>query len=456
MADALPLHPDRCEMLRPSHPDYWNGHNDRMVPRFPDGDVKAEHSVGTAPPDSTCRSQYAEHATGVITAYDLARDLLVYGSIVTPPNAQQVSGYKTDHWHGQYGSGQWHCLAEEAEYHGVAPLLSLAVARLPEQVRSIVADSARRTLQALALRHRRASQAREAVIDRLLTEFTSGGVRVLLLKGAALAHCLYAKPELRPMADIDILVDADDQMRAVAIAERIGFVFAPHHASSFAGNFHHLPPGTKQQSGYTITLEIHRDVLPPDQVGSITLRNLTVPLQTINRGQDRPQGLALGHIDMLRHLTRHAFEPVARVRLIHLHDLWQYQARFHDEIDWPHLQSRHPGVITALRLVHYVLPPLREPDGVLSAVPRPGPSGIGAGMLPLSKIAGAPVGPTTKLKMLFDPPAWWLHGYYGIPPEHSLRRCRLMLHPATVARWLARRLAAVARSRFMPSNLGDA
>jgi hypothetical protein len=44
--------------------------------------------------------------------------------------------------------------------------------------------------------------------------------------------------------------------------------------------------------------------------------------------------------------------------------------------------------------------------------------------------------------MGYYPGPWWLHGYYGVPPERSLLLCRTVRHPLTLARWLGRRLAA--------------
>src|ERR1700685_1143700 len=98
-------------------------------------------------------------------------------------------------------------------------------------------------------------------------------------------------------------------------------------------------------------------------------------------------GLALGHVDMLRHLAHHAFEPARRVRLIHLYDIWRYQTIFHDEIDWRALEARLPEVITALRLVSYVFAGAWPADG--TSVAEPVPTGVGLGMVPLSEIAAA-------------------------------------------------------------------
>ena len=44
------------------------------------------------------------------------------------------------------------------------------------------------------------------------------------------------------------------------------------------------------------------------------------------------------------------------------------------------------------------------------------------GMIPLSEIAAAPMRPTDKLAALFNPPAWWLHGFYGVPPGGLVAR----------------------------------
>jgi len=330
----------------------------------------------------------------------------------------------------------WDQLAEETEYHGVTPLLAPIFTADSGPTRAAVPDTARWTFLALAGRHRRYAAAREASIDRLLSAFAAAKLPMVLLKGAALAHSLYPSPELRPSVDIDILIDPADAQPAAALARGLGYVFAPEHRSRFAGRWHHLPVATTLQSGLSIALEIHRDAMSPDQPDSLTLRNLTEPLQTISRGA-KPAGLALGHGDMLRHLTRHAFEPAARVRLIHLYDLWRYQARFRNVIDWDRLGRRHPYVVTALRLVDFVFASADQNGAQVTA-----PAGVGAGMLPLSEIAASDMGLMAKMRALFDPPAWWLHGFYGVPPERSLRACRVVQHPWMVAHWLARRLSA--------------
>jgi hypothetical protein len=199
---------------------------------------------------------------------------------------------------------------------------------------------------------------------------------------------------------------------------------------------HHLPVGAATRSGFRIALEVHLDAISADLGGRLTFADLTEEPRPFPRGAG-PDGLALGHIDMLRHLARHAFTPARRVRLIHLYDLWRYQAQFHDQIDWHALAERFPDVIVVLGLVAQVFAQ-HSTGAVVAAMP----SRIGCGMVPMSEIAEAFPGIVAKLDALLNPPAWWLHGFYGIAPEKSLLACRCLQHPATVARWLVKRLAA--------------
>jgi hypothetical protein len=333
----------------------------------------------------------------------------------------------------------WGQLADEAEYHGVAPLIAPMIAALSGKSPSTVPEDARRAFLALASRHRRASAVREECIDGLLTAFAAAGIPVILLKGAAIAHLIYSSPDLRPMVDIDVLIDPANSPQAVEVARGLGFIFAAGHPSRFAGRMHHLPAATVSRAGFQIVLEIHFDAMSANQAGRLTLTTLAATPQPVRRGAG-PEGLALGHTDMLRHLARHAFEPAHRIRLIHLYDLWRYPVRFHDQIDWRELEARCPDVIVILRLVSYVFPnpsSQRHPPG-----PPPPPDGVGRGMVPLSEIACAGIGPMAKLAALFGPPAWWLHGFYGVPPGDSLLICRTVRHPVMVARWMAMRLAA--------------
>jgi Uncharacterised nucleotidyltransferase len=320
-------------------------------------------------------------------------------------------------------------LPGEAEHHGVAPLLEPIIGLLAEK--AIISDDVRRSFVALASRHRHLAVARERCIDELLEAFAASGITIILLKGAALAHRIYASTALRPMVDIDVLISPVDIERAVMTTSKLGYSFDSGYNSRFAGRMHHLPIARTIRSGFCISLEIHLDAISPDQPDRLTIATLTekpVPFQR-GVGQD---GLALGHIDMLRHLSRHAFEPARRVRLIHLYDLWRYQSVFRGEIDWRQIEARFPAVMIVLHLIAQVFS---------TKARETAPGSVGYGMASLSEIATANISPFTKLCEVFSPPAWWLHGYYGVPLERSLLFCRAVWHPLRVLRWLGRRVA---------------
>jgi hypothetical protein len=72
------------------------------------------------------------------------------------------------------------------------------------------------------------------LMARVDASFTARGLRVLPLKGTALAESLYASPAERPMGDVDALA-LDDWAASVAVVQDAGFAIAERadHAWSF-------------------------------------------------------------------------------------------------------------------------------------------------------------------------------------------------------------------------------
>ena len=324
----------------------------------------------------------------------------------------------------------WENLAYPAEEHACAPMVRKWAGDLTPQAE-------RRALTALSLRHRKASEARTIALAQILEAFADHDIPLVILKGAALAELIYARPELRPMRDVDIMVGRDHLDAATRRLKDIGYAFDNEHLSRYMGEHHHLPNAAKVINGMKISVEIHHDAIAPDVPDSITLDNLTDPPRAFSLSDGR-QALALGHIDMLRHLSRHGFEPAQEIRLIHMFDLVAYASRFADEIDWQTLHARFPRVICALRCVHCLLPLPEKLAGIIG-VPKNHPADIGLGMKPLSAIFCGNWQFRRIWNDLFNPPTWWLHAYYGVDPDCSLVSVRLARHPLNVARWLVRR-----------------
>jgi hypothetical protein len=103
--------------------------------------------------------------------------------------------------------------------HRVGPLLHQAVVTM----RGVVSAAA---LEALS-QDRRDNERRQAVAGVVLQDvahrFSNNGIRWTLMKGLGLARQLYSDPALRPSADIDVLVSAEDFQPAIRALETNGF-----------------------------------------------------------------------------------------------------------------------------------------------------------------------------------------------------------------------------------------
>ena len=78
-------------------------------------------------------------------------------------------------------------------------------------------------LLALTIRHRRRNDIYSLGLREILHAFNAAGIDAVVLKGAALAHVLYPAVGLRPMSDIDLLVDPRLTRRAQVLLAELGF-----------------------------------------------------------------------------------------------------------------------------------------------------------------------------------------------------------------------------------------
>ena len=330
--------------------------------------------------------------------------------------------------------GTW--FADEAEANHLAPLLDAFLHRHPHDAPETVV----RQIQALTLRHVAFHRARSKALLEILGSLERLSIQALVLKGAALAWMIYPLPALRPMADIDLLVPRAAAHTAQAALGRLGFRADPV-PRRFGRNAHHLPVASRTDGKLTISVEIHVDALSRDTLSSIALSNLSEsPQPFLLDGVSR---FTLGHVDMLRHLTHHLLEPTSDglVRIISVIDLLGYATRFHDRIDWERLEKQFAVVINALGCLHYVVPLPPELSRFVPRPPSPHLARVGETMRPLRLILarGRPL--LTVYQELFNPPEWWMHAYYKVPPAGSLNHVRLLRHPWRVARWLGLRIA---------------
>ena len=332
----------------------------------------------------------------------------------------------------------WDMLVNDAEGHAVAPLLYTS---LRQSGFSIPVD-AKRKLYALVQRTGWANELRASALVEIIDACNEKGIPLAVLKGSFLAHSIYPDPSLRTMSDIDLLAPPSQAQAVQNILAELGFSVPEQASSRYMSEHHHLPGASMQRDGLTISVEVHHDALSGDAPASITFDNLTVPLQEYDVNGHRAK--ALGHQDQLRHLFHHMSEPASKLKLIWCTDIAYYARHFYDQIDWTALSRDYPAVVNALRVVDSVMPlPVELSDFKMGNgfVPI---ENAGQSIKPLSSLLRLPL--RERFHGLLDPSHWWLHLYYGIPPNRSLLMTKLVRHPINILTWVYRRMRARVRS----------
>lgn len=328
----------------------------------------------------------------------------------------------------------WDDLIRLAEHHGMAPLLHKHLQHLGHSL----PQQARRVLQSLALRSAQAARIRNGAVAAIIRRCRENGIGVVTVKGIALANSLYSEPGLRPMRDVDLLAGEDDLPRLQDILGGLGYL--PEIRQDIPSDFYHLVPMAMAVEGMTVTVEVHRRLLPghPEYPHwpLAGLRERSLPFFL-----DGVPARTLGLEEMLHHVYLHGFrapltyEPY---RLIHLADLVTLVERCLDRIDWDRVFEIFPTVRPVLSSLHCLTPwsdtvlrrlsldPATHPD-------RPGEPYRGWPRRRLQEIDLSDLPQLIRETLL--PSQWWMQVYYGCLPDHGLWRSRWLDHPRTLYRW---------------------
>jgi hypothetical protein len=233
------------------------------------------------------------------------------------------SGHHVD-WSSVYGL---------ALANGLGPLIYAALSSIPAQFRPLllVTDLKRNYLET-------AAQNTLAIHDLVsaVSCLHEAGTDVVLLKGAALLNTVYDNLALRPMFDIDLLVNYTEFDAALAALARLGYSLAePEPFPNLDGLFWNeiLLEGTGETS---VNLELHWNLLDiPYYASRLSTKDLMSRAQRVSI--DQTEALCLAPVDQLLHLCAHsAFH--------HLGLLWRtevdvaFVAHAHaPSLDWDHL-----------------------------------------------------------------------------------------------------------------------
>lgn len=102
----------------------------------------------------------------------------------------------------------------------------------------------------------------ETALRQVVETLAREGIRVMLLKGAALASTVYGSFLKRPMGDFDLLVPPGEAERAWQVMRTAGWRLELEGGEQFFDGHQHLP-GLVDPKGLNLVLEVHRTMLPP-------------------------------------------------------------------------------------------------------------------------------------------------------------------------------------------------
>lgn len=243
--------------------------------------------------------------------------------------------------------GRWHDVLDLAVRHRVAPLLwcGLASAGPGAAPEPVAAQLEAKMWQATATR-----MLCEHALGRLLETLATHGIEVLVLKGAALAHEYYPRPELRPYHDLDVLCRPSDYPALARVLLTAGYrcddpVEVARHPRRYEGS---------RRRSFTapcgdVEIEVHLDVLglglaPRHQ------DDFWSSARTLETGSLRLRTLA--PLYQLLHLAVHVHTHCYS-RLIWLIDLDLLVRRHGDSLDWVRATAlaRDEGIGAVLRHV---------------------------------------------------------------------------------------------------------
>jgi hypothetical protein len=227
----------------------------------------------------------------------------------------------------------WEQVLEKARWHGLTPLVYHHL-RHGESGGNIP-SSVMAEFKHLYLGNAAQNLDFEAELWRVVNYLQQSGIKVVLLKGAALLHTVYPNAELRPLSDLDVLVQQEHAHQAQSLVIGLGYhaVGSPIAQEDTEKNHRHLPGLLRNHR--PILVEIHRHVVRKDSWTYFDIEDFWYRAKT--QFFDKGNALVLAPEDLLIHLcinfiTDRQFKSVGALR--QLCDIAESIQHYQDVIDW--------------------------------------------------------------------------------------------------------------------------
>jgi len=154
-------------------------------------------------------------------------------------------------------------VVEAATRHGVLPLIADILARDPVGTPpGLIAE-----LRTAATREAAADMVRERELVALLERFQGAGLPAIIFKGAQLAYACYARPDLRPRLDTDLLVSPGDRDRAARVLDAAGYAKVVQFTGdlvTYQATYHRVREGAVVH-----VVDLHWRIANPQQFGGL-------------------------------------------------------------------------------------------------------------------------------------------------------------------------------------------
>ena len=263
----------------------------------------------------------------------------------------------------------WDLILERAAWHRLSCLVShhLRTAGLSELVPQAVLQKLHRINYANLARNMLLQDG----LSQILSAFNQEEIPIIVLKGAALLGTVYHDISLRPMSDLDILVQPQHLDRAEIVALHQGYIYTSGHnvQESFKANSHQLPFLIHHNKG--IVLEIHQHIVDSNSPYRFDLGGFwhrARPISILGS-----QALTLAPEDQLLHLSIHFIQDRryhSNSALGQLCDISEVILHYGDSLDWNLIEkfTEENGITSGLHCVLYACKHLlhtQMPDSVL-------------------------------------------------------------------------------------------
>lgn len=228
----------------------------------------------------------------------------------------------------EFSAADWENILAQARAHSVSSLLawqldsSASDLWIPENIhQELRRQSMAKAGMNLLLYHE---------LGDLLKSMWEDDIPVIVLKGVHLAEIVYPNIALRPIGDIDLLVDESDLIPCSEILIDSGYLPSRRFVlQKEVGRHLHIPPFAKPGGA---AVELHWNVVPPDSPINIDLGELwarALPVKIAGA-----PALSLSPEDLLLELCLHFYQHEFRLGLRHLYDIVETTVFYGEDMDW--------------------------------------------------------------------------------------------------------------------------